>query len=350
MNAVKRDRTYEDHRRIKQVPVRDSQLRVDAERPMDRGSDLSFEINEPDAYALEEALQLKEKHGGEVVALCAGPARAAQTIREALAKGADRAIHIEEEDLNTLDTLGVAKLLAGRRHGRESGSDPHRPAIRRSGLRADRRGAGGAAGPAALRPSSCRWRVTDSGDSREAGAGRRLVPAHRDAAARRADHSERHQQAALRDADGHQESQDERDQARDAAELEARRRRRLPYRETFTCRRRPSSADFRRRREDRGGEAGGEAEIRGAASYERSGAFSNSRAASGIACRGRLWPPASSCAASWARSASAVVAGSGIGALAAEARDEEAREGLRGRARAAESTTPPTATPPRSKR
>ncbi len=48
-----------------------------------------------------------------MIALCAGPARAAQTIREALAKGADRAIHIEEENLNTLDTLGVAKLLAG---------------------------------------------------------------------------------------------------------------------------------------------------------------------------------------------------------------------------------------------
>lgn len=98
---------------IKQVPVRDSQLRVDANGRWIQESDLNFEINEPDAYALEEALQLKEKHGGEVVALCAGPARAAQTIREALAKGADRAIHIEEENLNTLDTLGVAKLLAG---------------------------------------------------------------------------------------------------------------------------------------------------------------------------------------------------------------------------------------------
>jgi electron transfer flavoprotein beta subunit len=97
---------------IKQVPVRDSQLRVDANGRWIQEADLSFEINEPDAYALEEALQLKEKHGGEVVALCAGPARAAQTIREALAKGADRAIHIEEENLNTLDTLGVAKLLA----------------------------------------------------------------------------------------------------------------------------------------------------------------------------------------------------------------------------------------------
>jgi electron transfer flavoprotein beta subunit len=98
---------------IKQVPVRDSQLRVEANGRWIQENDLSFEINEPDAYALEEALQLKEKHGGEVIALCAGPARAAQTIREALAKGADRAIHIEEENLNTLDTLGVAKLLAG---------------------------------------------------------------------------------------------------------------------------------------------------------------------------------------------------------------------------------------------
>src|ERR1043165_5616844 len=97
---------------IKQVPVRDSQLRIDAGQRWIQEADLSFEINEPDAYALEEALQLKEKHGGEVVALCSGPARAAQTIREALAKGADRAIHIEEENLNTLDTLGVAKLLA----------------------------------------------------------------------------------------------------------------------------------------------------------------------------------------------------------------------------------------------
>src|SRR5262249_40130499 len=74
--------------------------------------DLSFEINEPDAYALEEALQLKERHGGEVIALCAGPARAQQAIREALAKGADRGIHIEIEDPGGFDTLGIAKLLA----------------------------------------------------------------------------------------------------------------------------------------------------------------------------------------------------------------------------------------------
>ena len=97
---------------IKQVPARDSSLRVDGSGKWIQNSDLTYEINEPDAYALEEALQLKEKHGGEVVALCAGPARAAQTIREALAKGADRAIHIEADNLESLDALGVATLLA----------------------------------------------------------------------------------------------------------------------------------------------------------------------------------------------------------------------------------------------
>src|SRR4051812_5861825 len=95
---------------IKQVPARDSQLRISGKWIED--ADLSYEINEPDAYALEAGLQLKEKHGGEVVVLCAGPARAAQTIREALAKGADRAIHIEEDELDAFDPLSAAKLLA----------------------------------------------------------------------------------------------------------------------------------------------------------------------------------------------------------------------------------------------
>jgi electron transfer flavoprotein beta subunit len=97
---------------IKQVPSRDSQLKVSASGAWIEDADLTYEINEPDAYALEEGLQLKEKNGGEVVALCLGPARAGSTIREALAKGADRAIHIEEENTATLDTLGTARLLA----------------------------------------------------------------------------------------------------------------------------------------------------------------------------------------------------------------------------------------------
>ena len=94
---------------IKQVPLRDSPLRINAAGTWIVEDNLSFEINEPDAYALEEALQLREKHGGEVIVISAGPARVSQTIREALAKGADRGIHI---DIATLDTLRVADLLA----------------------------------------------------------------------------------------------------------------------------------------------------------------------------------------------------------------------------------------------
>jgi len=94
---------------IKQVPLRDSPLRVNAAGTWIEENNLGFEINEPDAYALEEALQLREKHSGEVIVISAGPARVSQTIREALAKGADRGIHI---DVATLDTLHVASLLA----------------------------------------------------------------------------------------------------------------------------------------------------------------------------------------------------------------------------------------------
>jgi electron transfer flavoprotein beta subunit len=97
---------------IKQVPARDSQLRISSSGKWIEDADLSYEINEPDAYALEAGLQLKEKHGGEVIALCAGPSRAAQTIREALAKGADRAIHIEEEEIGSYDPLAASRLLA----------------------------------------------------------------------------------------------------------------------------------------------------------------------------------------------------------------------------------------------
>lgn len=97
---------------IKQVPSRDAQLKIASSGKWIDEADLAYEINEPDAYALEAGLQLREKNGGEVVALCLGPARAGQTIREALAKGAARAIHIEEEDPGAFDALGTARLLA----------------------------------------------------------------------------------------------------------------------------------------------------------------------------------------------------------------------------------------------
>src|SRR5665213_1844429 len=96
---------------IKQVPARDSLLKVDASGTWIDDADLSWEINEPDAYALEAALQLRDAASGEVVVLCAGPDRATQTIREALAKGADRAIHIESEETAT-DPLALARTMA----------------------------------------------------------------------------------------------------------------------------------------------------------------------------------------------------------------------------------------------
>src|SRR5579871_3966158 len=96
---------------IKQVPARDSLLKVDAAGTWIDDADLSWEINEPDAYALEAGLQLRESATGEVIVLCAGPERATQTIREALAKGADRALHIETDE-TTSDPLSLAHTMA----------------------------------------------------------------------------------------------------------------------------------------------------------------------------------------------------------------------------------------------
>jgi len=95
---------------VKQVPAKDAPLSIAGN--WIRESDIGFEMNEPDSYALEEALRLKEKHGGEVIALSMGPERAKQTIKEALAKGADRGIHIADDNFAQLDPLGSAKSLA----------------------------------------------------------------------------------------------------------------------------------------------------------------------------------------------------------------------------------------------
>jgi electron transfer flavoprotein beta subunit len=97
---------------IKQVPTREWQPRIDDARTWIREADASFEMNEPDAYALEEALRLKEKHGGEVVVCSAGPSRVAQVIREALARGADRAIHVEDDRLASADAFMSSAALA----------------------------------------------------------------------------------------------------------------------------------------------------------------------------------------------------------------------------------------------
>src|ERR1041385_8035614 len=86
---------------IKQVPTREWQPRLNDDKTWIREGDASFEMNEPDAYALEEALRLKEKHGGEVVVCSAGPAR-----------GADRAIHVEDDRLASADAFVTSAALA----------------------------------------------------------------------------------------------------------------------------------------------------------------------------------------------------------------------------------------------
>ena len=97
---------------IKQVPTREWQPRLRDDKTWIREQDVSYEMNEPDAYALEESLRLREKHGGEVVVCSAGPARVQQVIREALARGADRAIHVEDDSLAAADAFVSADALA----------------------------------------------------------------------------------------------------------------------------------------------------------------------------------------------------------------------------------------------
>ena len=97
---------------IKQVPTREWQPRLNDDHSWVRETDISYEMNEPDAYALEEALRLKERHGGEVVVVSAGPARVQQVIREALARGADRAIHAHDDALGRADAWAAAAAVA----------------------------------------------------------------------------------------------------------------------------------------------------------------------------------------------------------------------------------------------
>src|SRR5881227_2482882 len=96
---------------VKQVPQKDAPLKLNESGTWIR-EDVSYEVNEPDAYALEEALRQREKHKGEVVVITSGPARAQQVLREALAKGADRAIHLEDEKFVGLDAFNTAKAFA----------------------------------------------------------------------------------------------------------------------------------------------------------------------------------------------------------------------------------------------
>src|SRR5256714_4608310 len=97
---------------VKQVPDSgaDRNLRTD-DHTVDRGSANNV-INEMDEYAIEEALRLREAHGGEVVVLTMGPAGAADSIRKALSIGANSAVHITDDALHGSCALATSKVLA----------------------------------------------------------------------------------------------------------------------------------------------------------------------------------------------------------------------------------------------
>lgn len=97
---------------LKQVISREWPLRVADAGTWVRDDQASWELNEPDAYALEEALRLRERTGGEVLAVSAGPARVTQVLRDALARGADRAIHVAGEHMAEADAFTTASVLA----------------------------------------------------------------------------------------------------------------------------------------------------------------------------------------------------------------------------------------------
>lgn len=97
---------------IKQVPDTEARLRVGADRRWVDEEDLRFVINESDEYALEEALQVAEKTGGEVVVLSLGPDRVQESLRKGLALGAEKAVHLNDEAFLGGDASTTARALA----------------------------------------------------------------------------------------------------------------------------------------------------------------------------------------------------------------------------------------------
>ena len=97
---------------MKQVANKDAILRINKEGTWIEEGDLSFEVSESDGYALEEALRVREKLGGEVIVCSMGPQRVKSVIKDALARGADRAIHVVGENLGHLSPYATASVLA----------------------------------------------------------------------------------------------------------------------------------------------------------------------------------------------------------------------------------------------
>jgi electron transfer flavoprotein beta subunit len=97
---------------VKQVPDTASDRKLtESDSTLDRAAADPW-MNELDEFGIEEALQLTEKHGGEVTVLTIGPDKAADTIRKALSMGADKAVHVSDEALHGSDSLIISEVIA----------------------------------------------------------------------------------------------------------------------------------------------------------------------------------------------------------------------------------------------
>ncbi|BAL92364.1 putative electron transfer flavoprotein beta subunit [Actinoplanes missouriensis 431] len=96
---------------VKQVPDSGAERTLSADYSVDRASSSNV-INEMDEYAIEEALKIKEAHGGEVTVLTVGPAGATESIRKALSMGPDKAVHVQDDALHGSCAVATSKVLA----------------------------------------------------------------------------------------------------------------------------------------------------------------------------------------------------------------------------------------------
>lgn len=97
---------------IKQVPDMESKFKVGADGAWYDSADLAWRMNEYDEYAVEQAVQLKEKTGGDLTVLCIGPDRVKETMKKALAMGCDRGVHVADETSFAKDPFSIASIIA----------------------------------------------------------------------------------------------------------------------------------------------------------------------------------------------------------------------------------------------
>jgi electron transfer flavoprotein beta subunit len=97
---------------VKQVPDTEARVRIAPDGKGIVEGDINWIVSPYDEFAIEEALRIKEKSGGEVVLLSLGPDRVQSALRSGLAMGADSAVHLKDPLFDAADTFGVARALA----------------------------------------------------------------------------------------------------------------------------------------------------------------------------------------------------------------------------------------------